>query len=72
MKPGNNSCDSANVVYLIHCQNAQKQDILEKQAEVSDTDLIITHTLLDKKSFFLCHGISKQMVTTLTISKFAS
>ena len=71
VKPGNYSCDSTNVVYLIHCQNAQKHNILEKLAEFSDTDLIITHTLSYIKSFFLCHCISMQMITTLTISKFS-
>ena len=38
VKPGNHNCDSANVVYLIHCQNAQKHYILEKLAIISNTD----------------------------------
>ena len=73
VKPGNYNCDSVNVVYLIHCKkNAQWHNIMEKLAEISDPDLLITHTLSDKKSIFLCHCISMQMVTTLTISKFSS
>ena len=32
-------------------ENAQKHNILEKQAEISDTDLIITHTIRQKKTF---------------------
>ena len=71
IKPGNYNCDSAKVVYLIHFQRCQKHNVLEKQAEISDTDIIITHTLSDRKNFFLCHCISMQMITTLTISKFA-
>ena len=71
VKPGYYNCDSANVVYLIHCQRAQKHYVLEKLAVISDTDLIITHTLSDRKSIFICHCISIQMITTLTILKFA-
>ena len=56
---------------LFIAKNAQKHYILEKLAVISDTDLIITHTLSDRKSFFRCHCISMQMITTLTISKFA-
>ena len=51
-------------------KNAQKHYILEKLAVISDTDLIITQALSDRKSFFRCHCISMQMITTLTILKF--
>ena len=47
--PGNHIFDFANVVYGIHCQNALKHNILEKLAEISDTDLIITHTIRHSK-----------------------
>ena len=40
--------DSASVVYLI-AKNAQTHNILEKQAETSYIDLIITHSIRQKK-----------------------
>ena len=43
VKPGSFYCDSTNVVHLSHYQNAQKHNILVKQAKISYTDLIITH-----------------------------
>ena len=43
--PGSYGCNSADIVYLILFQNALKHNILEKQAEASDTFLIITQTL---------------------------
>ena len=67
VKPGNHNCDSAIAVYLIHCKNTQKHNILEKLSVISETDSMITHTLSDKKSFFLSNCISMQMITTLTI-----
>ena len=67
IRPGNNNCDSANVVYLIHSQECPEHYILEKLAEISYTDLVITHTLSDRKNFFICHCISMQMITTSTI-----
>ena len=69
---GNHNCDSANVVYLIHCQKCPEALYIgETLAVISDTDLIITHTLSDRKSYFRNHCISMQMITTLTISKLA-
>ena len=71
VNPCNRISDSANVVYYFIAKNTQKHYILEKLAVISDTDLIITNTLSDRKSFFRYHCISMQMITTLTISKFA-
>ena len=39
-------------------------------AVISDADLIITHTLSDRKSFFRCHCNSMQMITILMIFWF--
>ena len=51
-------------IYIyIHCKKCpEAQYILEKLAEISDTDLIITHSLSDRKRFFLCHCISMQKI----------
>ena len=69
--PGNYNCDSANVVYLIHCQKCQEaQYIGETGGNFRYRFNNHTHSIT-QKSFFLCHCISMQMITTLTISKFA-
>ena len=46
--PGNFSCDSTDVVYLFIAKYSQKHNILEKQEDISDTDLIITQSIRQK------------------------
>ena len=50
--PGNNNCDSANVVYLIHFQKCHEAQYI---AETSDTDIIIRHALSHRTSFYFWH-----------------
>ena len=69
VKPGNHSCDSANVVYLIHCQK-YPEALYIGETSGNFTYRFNNHThSINRKSFFLCHCISMQMITTLTISK---
>ena len=47
MKPDNYRCDSTNVEYLVHCQDAQKHNILEEQVKISEESY--THYVRQKK-----------------------
>ena len=71
VKPGNYNRDSAIVVYLIHCQKCPEAQYIGETGGNLDTDVVMIYTLSDRKTFFLCHCTSMQMITALMISKFA-
>ena len=64
VKPGNHICDSANVVYLIHCKKCPKAPYIGETGG-SFRYRFNNHThSIRQKNFFLCDCISMQMITT--------